>query len=138
MGFSMSLPSDCKILIVDDSRNMRELIMAILYEMGYKKNLQAASVDKAFEILNQEYDSEEPVQLILSDYDMPEKNGYDFITQIRKDEKFKNLPFIVISAHGQFNAIIDIISAGADSFISKPFEKADLLEKFTAAWEKHK
>ena len=130
------LESNGLILVVDDSRNMRELIITILGEIGFTNFLQAGDGEEALTVLDQQENNEDPIKLILSDYDMPGLSGLEFLKALRKDERWVNMPFIVVSAHGQFNAIVDIVSAGADSFIVKPFEKRALLEKISAAWKK--
>ena len=130
------LPNDSLILVVDDSKNMRELIITVLSEIGFKNYVQAANGDEALRQLDTQSENQDPVKLVLSDYDMPGMSGLEFLKAMRSNPKFSNLPFIVISAHGQFNAIVDIVSAGADSFIVKPFEKRALVEKISAAWKK--
>ena len=130
------MPSDGLILVVDDSRNMRELIVTILSEIGFTNYIQAGNGQEALDKMGEQHDKGAPVQLILSDYDMPGMSGLEYLKSLRDDDRFKNLPFIVVSAHGQFNAIVDIVQAGADAFIVKPFEKRALVEKIAAAWNK--
>lgn len=115
---------DYKILIVDDSITTRELLKNILRHWGYNFDV-AANPKEAFELL---YKSD--FDLILSDIEMPEMNGQEFIRELKNHSKFKDIPVVIISSYESDD--FGIIT-GAETFIKKSnFNQEyllDILEK---------
>lgn len=111
------------ILIVDDSMPMRSVLKRTLAASGYgsSKILEAANGKEALTILSGEW-----VDLILTDYNMPEMNGLDFLKQVKAEALFKELPVIVISTEGNDIKIKEFMNAGASGYITKPFSPESL------------
>jgi PAS domain S-box-containing protein len=82
---------------------------------------QAENGKKALEILDRE-----PINLILLDIQMPEKNGYDTSSEIRKNEKLKNLPIIALTAGIMVGEKEKCFDYGMNDYISKPFKTVEL------------
>ena len=112
-----------KILVVDDELIGRQLLQAILLVEGYETILAENGID-AIEKSNQNLPD-----LILMDVMMPEMNGYEVTKHLRQDKKLKNIPIILVSALEDRNSKSLGLNAGADEYISKPFDKSDILEK---------
>ena len=112
-----------KILVVDDSTTNVVLLEAILDEKGYKIET-ALSAKEAYSII----DKESP-DLILLDLLMPKISGFDFLEQLRKKEKTKNIPVIVVSALTDDENIEKILQLGAIDFVKKPIDLQYLVEK---------
>lgn len=109
-----------KILIVDDSSTMRESLNLVLMSAGH-------SVDQAangMEGLNS-YSKSKDFQLIITDINMPEMNGIDFIANIRKINR--DIPIIVLTTETEKEKIDQAKSYKASAWIVKPFKPADLL-----------
>ena len=112
-----------KILIVDDDPANIELLEALLGPEGYElKN--ARDGQGALETLK----TYEP-DLILLDIMMPLMSGYSVLEEIRKNEITRTIPVIFITALADREHIIKGINAGADDYISKPFDKAELVSR---------
>jgi DNA-binding response OmpR family regulator/anti-sigma regulatory factor (Ser/Thr protein kinase) len=112
-----------KILIVDDEPANIELLEALLGPEGYElKN--AKDGPGALEALK----TYEP-DLILLDIMMPLMSGYRVLEEIRKNEITRTIPVIFITALADREHIIKGINAGADDYISKPFDKAELVSR---------
>jgi CheY-like chemotaxis protein len=111
------------ILIVDDEPIGRQLIDAILYKEGY--NLEFAENGReAFEkakALNPD--------LILMDVMMPEIDGFEVCQMLRADENMVNVPIILVTALDDIDSRIRGLEAGADDYISKPFDRLELLAR---------
>ena len=111
------------ILIVDDEPIGRQLIDAILYKEGY--NLEFAENGKeAFEkakALNPD--------LILLDVMMPEVDGFEVCQMLRADKNMVNVPIILVTALDDIDSRIRGLEAGADDYISKPFDRLELLAR---------
>jgi len=82
---------------------------------------EAENGKKALEILNRE-----PINLILLDIQMPEKNGYDTSSEIRKNEKLKKLPIIALTAGIMVGEKEKCFDYGMNDYISKPFKTVEL------------
>ena len=106
------------ILIVDDSLPMRSVIKRTLIAAGYGKSefLEAANGKQALELMTNNW-----VDLILTDYNMPVMNGLEFLKAVKKNELFENIPTVVISTEGHESMIRKFINTGAAEYITKPF-----------------
>ena len=131
----MKLPPNKQVLIVDDSKEMREHLISILNSLGVTKIVQAESVDKAKETLVAHYDNGGIFDLILCDHHMPGNVGTHFINFVRKDNKFSSISYITITSDSQRSVVLPYISAGADSFIVKPVSAEDLYNKISRVWK---
>ncbi len=110
-------------LIVDDHAFQRKVQSLILREEGFKVEL-AESGRKAREIL-----TKLKPQLILLDIELPDGNGLDLLREWRKTSKFKHTPVVVVSAHGSKTSVEESLSAGANSFLLKPYDRKTLLQR---------
>jgi len=112
-----------KILTVDDEPVNLKLLEAHLLPRGYEV-LQAQNGLRALEILNRE-----PIDIVLLDVMMPIMNGFEVLKKIRADEKLRLTPVILVTALKAIEDRVTGIEAGCDDFISKPFDKAELLAR---------
>jgi two-component system cell cycle response regulator DivK len=112
-----------KILVVDDSTTNVVLLEAILDEKGYQIET-ALNAKEAYAIIEREYPD-----LILLDLLMPKISGFDFLEEIRKNDKTKDTPVIVVSALTDEENIEKIIKMGAIDFIKKPIDLQYLVDK---------
>lgn len=111
------------ILVVDDSTTNVVLLEAILDEKGYRIET-ALNAKEAYAIIAQEVPD-----LILLDLLMPKISGFDFLAQIRNNEKTLGTPVIVVSALTDEENIAKIMEMGAIDFIKKPIDLQYLVEK---------
>jgi len=115
-----------RILIVDDNPNMSNLLSDML-EVFEFDSARAADGEEALSLLNQENFS-----LIITDLRMPKMGGLELLRSVK--EKFPNLPVVVISGYSTESTEKELLSAKADSFLSKPFRMNDIeliLKKFS-------
>lgn len=110
------------ILIVEDNK-INLLLCKKMTQMILPNStiFEAENGKKALEILNRE-----PINLILLDIQMPEKNGYDTSSEIRKNEKLKNLPIIALTAGIMVGEKEKCFDYGMNDYISKPFKTVEL------------
>ena len=109
-----------KILIVDDSLMMRNMIRNILEKAGYNVIAEAQNGVEAI----QKYKLTKP-DLVTMDLTMPEMNGIQALSALKKIDK--NARVVMLTALGQREMVIDAISLGAKDFIVKPFEAEKLI-----------
>ncbi len=107
---------DKKVLVVDDSKTSRLLISSLL-ERHYLNVDTASTGAEALELINsnQDYD------LVIADFNMPEMNGPELIVKIRNTYSRNELPIIGISTTGSGTISVQLLKAGANDFISRPF-----------------
>ncbi len=119
--------SNYKILIVDDSPGMRKLLTIICRSVGITKVAEVGDGKQAWQyVQNQSIDS--PIDLIISDYTMPEMTGLELLKLVRASSKHAHIPFFMVTAESQPNLLKEIHDAGANSVLTKPFTSTDLTD----------
>jgi len=109
------------ILVVDDSGTMRAMFKQMLNQVGYDDLVFA--VDGSDGITKLE---ENKIDLIISDWNMPKRDGLEFLTWVRGEDRFKEIPFIMATAQGDKAQQKRAKEAGANGHIPKPFDKEEL------------
>src|SRR5688572_18026353 len=109
-----------RILIVDDERQNRQLLEVMLTPEGYRL-LTASSGEKALAMV-----AEHPPDLILLDIMMPGMDGYQVAASIKGNLATKNIPVIMVTALNDRNARMLGLGVGAEDFVSKPVDRAEL------------
>lgn len=112
-----------KILLVDDDIVQLKLFERLLTSNGYSCKI-ALSVDEAEQLLMTEVPD-----LIISDYQMPIKNGFDFRKRLLEDDQFKNIPFLFLTAVNDESYIQQGLDLKAIDYISKGTPSAHILSK---------
>jgi two-component system chemotaxis response regulator CheY len=114
-------------LIVDDSKVMREMVIACLRAMEGVMFTQAASGLEALERL-----SLKPFDFVVLDLNMPDIGGYEVIEFIRGQDKLHSLPILVVTTRGDESSRARALAAGATRFMTKPFSPEALLGEVRA------
>lgn len=116
-----------KVLIVDDYKTMLRIIGNLLRQLGFEHIDEATDGESALTKLKQgQYD------LILSDWNMEPMTGLDLLKNVRQEEKYKNTPFILITAESKTENVVAAKQAGVSNYIVKPFNANTLKTKLTA------
>lgn len=113
------------ILIVDDFSTMRRIVKNCLKQLGFDNVTEADDGQTAWTKLK---NGETEFKLIISDWNMPNMMGIDLLRAVRADEKFKGVPFLMVTAEGQKDNIIEAAKAGVTNYVIKPFT-ADILQQ---------
>jgi chemotaxis signal transduction protein/ABC-type nitrate/sulfonate/bicarbonate transport system substrate-binding protein len=111
-----------KILLVEDSKITRKMELKALNEIGFHNIVEADDGDEAIAKLQAEGD----IHLILSDWNMPNKDGFELLNWVRSSEGFSGIPFIMATARGEKKQTAKASDAGVSNFITKPFSAAEL------------
>jgi two-component system cell cycle sensor histidine kinase/response regulator CckA len=109
-----------RILIVDDDRQNRQVLQVMLAPEGFTL-LTAASGEEALDIV-----AMQPPDLILLDVMLPAMSGYQVVSKIKGQLATRNIPVILVTALGDRNARMFGLNAGAEDFLTKPVERAEL------------
>ena len=119
------------VLVVDDSRTLRKILIRELNSLGFHNILEAADGLEAIEVVRTK-----PVDLMLLDMEMPELDGLGVLGQLKADDTYKALPIIVISGADQFEKTIKCIEMGAEDYLPKPFDPILLRARIFSSLEK--
>ncbi|BDV02087.1 response regulator [Thermodesulfomicrobium sp. WS] len=111
------------ILIVDDSKTVRNLVAFILKKEGFKVTAAEDGIDG----LEKLYSAKQPVDLLISDINMPRMDGFTFIRTVREQESYRDLPIIVLSTEGQEQDIQAGLRLGANMYMVKPAQPEKLM-----------
>ncbi|HID11266.1 MAG TPA: response regulator [Candidatus Latescibacteria bacterium] len=114
-----------KILAVDDSVTMRRIITNTLKRAGYADVVEAEDGVDALAKLQVEGD----IDLILTDWNMPNMNGLEFVKMVRSDPRFSGIPIIMVTVRGVKEEVLEAMKAGVNNYIVKPFTPQVLKEK---------
>jgi adenylate cyclase len=119
------------VLVVDDSRTLRKILIRELNSLGFHNILEAADGLEAIAVVKSK-----PVDLMLLDMEMPELDGLGVLGQLKADDTYKALPIIVISGADQFEKTIKCIEMGAEDYLPKPFDPILLRARIFSSLEK--
>jgi len=118
-----------KILIVDDSSTMRKIIKKHLIQLGYNDFIEAQDGIDALEKVHD-------VDLIFTDWNMPNMNGFEFLKKVRSNSEYNNKKIIMVTTESSKFDVIDAIKAGVTEYLIKPFTLQSLEEKLKKALTK--
>lgn len=119
------------ILVVDDFATMRRVVRTCLSQLGFSNIQEAEDGVVALKKLQAG-----GFDLIISDWNMPNMMGIDLLREVRKDEKLKALPFMMVTAEAQKENVLQAVQAGVSNYVIKPFNAAILEEKLAQVFKK--
>lgn len=114
------------VLIVDDSAAIRKILARVLQqtEVITGKIFEAGDGIQALEVLR-----EHPVSLVLSDINMPNMDGLDFLKEFRSNASWNEIPVVMITTEGSQAKVMEAVEAGASGYVRKPFTADQIKEK---------
>jgi CheY-like chemotaxis protein len=111
-----------KILIIDDAVHIRHLISRMLEQANFV-SIEAGNGLQGLQVLK-----EHMPDVVTCDISMPLMDGFEFLSEVKKDPETKNIPVIVITAVGQEEETAKALAMGADACLTKPFSSSHLIE----------
>jgi sigma-B regulation protein RsbU (phosphoserine phosphatase) len=123
------------IVIVDDDETNLLMIERILYDGGYGRILKASSADELFRLMETAVadGTEISIDLIVMDITMPEVDGIAATKRMQLDERFKDIPVIIVTAIGDSNKLAEALDAGASDYVMQPINKIELFARIRSA-----
>lgn len=111
------------IMIVDDSSPMREVIIRTIKAAGFSGEtfLQASNGQEAIEKMKDNW-----IDLLITDYNMPDMDGLELILEMKKDEIFSSIPVLIITTERRDELIETFMENGAAGYLQKPFKPEDI------------
>ena len=124
------LGSGCRVLVVDDEQPVRELLARFLDSQGFQA-AQAATAEEALALLERE-----PVEVVLSDVQMPGMNGLSLLSEIRR--RYPDVAVLMLTACEDVSMAVDAMKAGALDYVTKPFELEKVARAVSEASQRHR
>jgi two-component system chemotaxis response regulator CheY len=116
-----------RFLVVDDSSTMRRIIINTLNKVGYTDCAEAANGREGVERL-----ATTTVDMVITDWNMPEMSGIEFIRSVRANAATKDLPVLMVTTNAAKDDIVEALRAGVSSYVVKPFTPETIKEKIEA------
>jgi two-component system, chemotaxis family, chemotaxis protein CheY len=113
-----------KVLVVDDQYSVRQMTRMALEEIGFRHIQEAENGVKAMETA-----SSQPLDLIISDYNMPEMDGLGLLRAVRGHPTVRKVPFILLTGRGDKELVVKAAQSGVNNYLVKPFTAETLREK---------
>ena len=117
----MAVNPNIKIVVADDSGTMRIMFKQILNKAGFENLVMAVNGADGLEKVK----AEKP-DLVISDWNMPQVDGLEFLQALRQIDEFKDLPFIMATAQSDKGQQIAIMEAGGNGHVPKPFDEGQI------------
>ena len=112
------------VLLVDDLGTMRRIAKNGLKKIGFNNFVEAEDGVKALEKLKTDN-----IGLILADWNMPNMSGIELLKIVKNDEKLKKIPFIMVTAEGSKENVVEAVKSGVDNYLVKPYTAEQLKDK---------
>lgn len=127
------IPAGKVFLLIEDMQNLREKMIEDLQTFVEGATyLEAEDLEEAYEFCDKE-----DIDVIISDWNLPDGIGYDLLLKVKAEDKFKDTPFLMCSTMDNIEDIMKTIAAGADEYIVKPWCIEELEEKVLSSWNAH-
>jgi two-component system chemotaxis response regulator CheY len=120
-----------RFLVVDDFSTMRRIVRNLLKDLGFNNVEEAEDGQDALNKLR-----ESKFDFVVSDWNMPNMDGLQLLSEIRKDPALGQTPVLMVTAEAKKENIIAAAQAGASGYVVKPFTAATLEEKLGKIFEK--
>ncbi|MGD9807468.1 MAG: response regulator [Deferribacterales bacterium] len=115
---------DHVIITVDDSSTMRRIIKNTLTKLGFTNVLEAANGVEGLDVL-----AKNEVDMIITDWNMPEMDGLTFVKTLRSKEEYKDTPILMVTTEAAKEDILTALRSGVNNYVVKPFTPDTLQEK---------
>ena len=117
------------VLFVEDSPTMRRIIANSLQKIGFSEILEAEHGVDALEKI-----AGRMVDLVVTDWNMPEMNGAELVKELRSKTEFDNVPIVMITTRGMKDDVMTAMKLGVNAYVIKPFTPDILKQKLDAVF----
>jgi two-component system chemotaxis response regulator CheY len=122
----MPLKSSMKILLVDSAATNRQSLKKVFSSLGFKNIIEAIDGETAWKKIEE---AETPVELIVSEWELPKISGLELLQKVRATEKYKATKFLMITGEAAQQNIIIAVKNGVSNVMVRPFSANTVTEK---------
>jgi len=114
------------ILVVDDSSTIRKIIARCIShtQIPVGSLFEASDGEEALAILN-----DQKIHLVMTDINMPKMNGLELLAKLKGNERWKDVPVLLITTEGRVDTVVEAANKGAAGYVKKPFTAGDIQAK---------
>lgn len=134
----MRLSSTIKIILVEDSDEIRESLKLVLRKKGFKNISDFRNAEFALDSINKDSSMGNQIDLIVSDWHLPKMSGLQLLENIRANPLLTQTPFIMVTAECDRENVMQALKLGANNYVVKPISGSILIQKITETFEKLK
>jgi two-component system, chemotaxis family, chemotaxis protein CheY len=120
----MPVAAALKVMVVDDQFSVRQMTRMTLEQIGIRYVHESENGRQALDTI-----AVQPLDLIISDYNMPEMDGLNLLRAVRGHPAVRKLPFILLTGRGDKELVVKAAQAGVNNYLVKPFTAAILQQK---------
>lgn len=120
----MPVAAKINVVVVDDQLTMRALVRSGLQQIGISQVREFASAAEALQNL-----VAQAAHIVISDFNMPEVDGLEFLRRLRADARFQNTAFILLTGRADKELVTRALQSGANNYLVKPFTVGVLKQK---------
>lgn len=129
----VAMPKETKFLIVEDESDIAEILEEELKEMKFTGEIFTAdNFQRAKSLLDQNL-----IDYIISDWNLEGPTGLDLLKYIRTHERYKNLPFLMVTGNDEIEEMLRATEEGSSDYLVKPWTGRELKQKVFSAWAVH-
>lgn len=121
-----------RILVVDDERDLCEIMLFNLHEAGYQTEAAYSAEEALQQIENGKLSNSKSFDLLLLDVMMPGMSGYELAEHLKKDEQTQHIPIIFLTAKDTEDDTLRGFALGADDYVTKPFSVREVMARVKA------
>ncbi len=121
------------VLVVDDSKTIRNLVSFILKKEGFR----VITAENGIDGLEKLYSAQGNIGLIVSDINMPRMDGFTFVKNVREQEMYRDIPIVILSTEGREQDIENGIGLGANMYMVKPAQPEKLVKNIKMLLGQH-
>ena len=122
-----------RILVLDDMMTMRKIVSKNLRELGFSDIQEGADGNIGWDLIQK---SVPAIQLVISDWNMPNCTGLEFLKRMRADARFAKVPFVMLTAEAEAHQVKEALIAGVTNYVIKPFTAEILKTKLEMTHKK--
>lgn len=130
-------PTNTRVLVVDDMASIRDLVKNQLRTMNFTEIMEAEDGTDAWTMIENQFAQANPIELVISDWNMPNMKGLELLKKVRSHSNFIQLPFILLTSEADREQVTEAVMAGVSQYIVKPFSGKVFEEKLKTAYNKH-
>jgi two-component system, chemotaxis family, chemotaxis protein CheY len=130
-------PPNTRVLVIDDMASIRDLVKNQLRVMNFTEVLEAEDGEAGWEIIENQFAQANPIELVISDWNMPKMKGLELLKKVRSTHHLVQLPFILLTSEAEREQVTEAVMAGVSQYIVKPFSGKVFEDKMKTAYQKH-
>ena len=127
-----------KILVIDDTASLRDLLKAYLRRLGYLQVDEAEDGEVGLNAMWGAQNLGQPYDVVICDWNMPKMSGLELLQRVRLVPVWKTLPFILLTTESEKAKVVEALQADVTNYMLKPVEEATLRDKIEKALERRR